>query len=259
MFYLLLASVQMTAPAPCPSAAVWREAVVEAGASEVPGAWTLELRADGDEVISEWAVLRDGELVGRTRHVAPLAECASLLEVVALDVSLAQLRIAPVTPEARLWTRVGLGARSGLEPSVAPTLRIGARWAGALASVDLGATLAPGLRQTDRDGAYTSRSFSTDFGGCFEGRWLRACGQTLVGWQRVSGDGFARDRSVDAWLWAVGARLETPVWRAADWRIDVGGSLWAPLTELRLRVGERSVWTTPPIAGGLHADFSWRQ
>ena len=160
---------------------------------------------------------------------------------------LAATRGAPWT----LQGTVGTAVTAGKSPEFAVALHAGMRARRARWSYGVALRYQPASVLERAGGA-----IEVDFAGgavdaCRHLDPIAACGVVLVGRQRSSGDGFDRDRAIEAIYLAVGGRLaiDRAIGRVAFARVVA--ELVRPLSNLTLRVGGDRVWSNAPISGAI--------
>ncbi len=150
---------------------------------------------------------------------------------------------------------LGLGTVPGL--SVAGRLRAAARWPGRFeAGAALRATLPSGAPFAE--GEVSGSLIGGDLDVCRPLDAFVPCLLVVGGWQPVWGDGFTRDVRGDAPYLAPGlsAGVHLPV--LAGFEVRVALELLAPVTQVRLRVDDRTAWETPAMNGALRLEIAPR-
>jgi hypothetical protein len=170
---------------------------------------------------------------------------------------------SPVTAAADNHPRVkrldiGLLVGLGAAPSANLGLRAGAALQGHVASLGLEARADLPAAKALRVGEVSSHLLVASLVPCAHVGMAAGCFLITAGVQRVAGDGLVHARQATVPYFGLGVRLGLALPIGARTDLAFHGDATAPLTNIKLKVDDTVVWTSPTIAVALGVGLAHR-
>lgn len=156
----------------------------------------------------------------------------------------------PVRLRASIGPLVSFGAAPSTNLGI--TAQVGVRWRAVSIGLE-GRADFPVSQQAVDGGRVSASLLAATVLPCAHYGVLLGCLLGTFGALRAEGESVTTPLRETKLYAAIGGRLGVEIPLGSIFAIGVHGDLFAPLTQITLRLNDRDVWTTPAVAGGLGA------